>query len=606
MDSAVDEEYNSIAELIELVNQLETQVEQQDTKVEVTESEAFTDLRDDKPTGDSVFRPDLAVNEVAPATIRRNDKKNTFEVTHILPQYIVDRLGGVFTVKRGNRELKNPNLSQLQVNDIVYVGDTSFVFLSGGRLEFKQEDFKSRENLLNLYIRATNTVKWSFLDLYSEVGEGLPAIKTPSQFKNQNLRPDKIYNLKQGDKLTLHIDSTDNWNSTLGDNEQQLKIYLKDKDGNEVSVMKADKTQQGDKIIEGFLSLRKEAYKRWVDAGKPNTMNLGISVGVDGIFLGSPELVIVDGTLQDIKLSEAALDKVVIAKGYILDGEVVIDREIKNVDKTYVAKLSNDNKGKKQPIVIIKRGETNIAFPISLVKKSQPIDFEGIFNSLKSPQEKIIAINEAIIKNGVDTPKLVYADINNEEKIKITKEAFESRKTTVTADTLASKEYKKANLNRDATIKIDLDNIDRVFNSPKVRLDFKTLEYKTDRDIKNENLTDLENSLNNLAVEVYQDFVRNSKTKYVNAKGVILEDTKYSDSFDDNEIVGAQNQLQKIGNINILREAFSEKLPKVVESALGAKKISEIRQSLKQYDFIKSQIAISDITLKSGNKNSKC
>lgn len=622
LDSIVDEDYNSIAELIDLIDQLETKVEQEDTKTDVTESEAFTELREDEGTEGATFRPDLAVNQIAPATIKKRNDKKTYEITHILPSYVVGRLGGVFTVKRKTKELKNPDLDNLQPNDVVYVDNISFTYLAGGRLEFKQTDFETRQDLLNLYIRATNTVKWSFIDLYSEVGEVLPAIKTPSQFSEPNLKPEKIYDLRQGDRLTLHINSVGSWNSTTGDNEQQLKITMQNSNGDEVSIMKGDRVAENEAVVEGFLNIRKEAYKRWTDAGKPDKLDLEISVEVDGIFLGSPQLVIVDGVLQDIELSQKAIKEVVLAKGYILDGEVFIDREIKDIDRTYVAKISKNNAGMKQPLIIIKRGNTNIAFPISLIKKSQPVDFDGIYNSLKTPQEKIIAINDAIIKNNIETPKLGYADINNEEKIDATRTAFENKKATVTAEELASKEYKKESLNRDAVIKIDLDDLDQVFNAPKVRIKLdNTVVYKTDSKVLNNSLLELKSEASELFDEIYEKVNTDEGVQAIqngDSNTFIRFIIDGSVGFNPKQITTRQVGINtnsanyKAQVFLLLREAYESLSVKetglnTVGKTLVTKDIiKSVEKIMKRSDFILSQIAISDAQLKSGKNNTKC
>lgn len=603
LSTAIDEDYTSIADLLDLIEQLEKDVIEEETKDKVTDEDTFTNLAQDVDVEASgaMFKPELGVNVTAPSTVKFTDN-GTIELTHIKAEYIVTQIGGNYTISR-----KGAKIDKLRVGDIVTIDGMAFKYLAGGRLEFtKKDDFLERQQQLNLYVRDTKTVGWSFIDVYSVLGQ--EEVKTPSQFEEE-LDAQKTYNLKKGDTLTLHVKDTDDWNSsTEGDSEERFKIFLRDKDGNDVSTLKAG--QEGNSVNENFLNIRQEAYKRWTEAGKPASMDLGISVEVDGIFLGSAELLFSDGKLVEGNISQEAASRVVVAKGYILDGELTLDTEIKDVNTTFVGKLSKDNKGKKQPIIVFKKGEQFIAFPITMVKSKNPVEFDSMLQG--TPQEIVLKINDAILKQGVKTPRLGFEDVQVDEngevvlsdKAEKTREDFANKETFVTADTIADKKYKKEDLSRDATIRIDLDNLDRVLSSPKVRIKLDdTVVFKTVRNIKYNSMIDAENALNDLALELYQDYVRNASTKYLDANGDIIEDTTYTDTFDDSEIIQTNVQNLKIHNINILRQALSKKLPKALENAIGADKVKKAKDTLKYYDFVKAQTVVKPSTASSGAKN---
>lgn len=599
LDSAVDSENTSVADLVKLIQQLESEIAEQDTKDEVTETEAFNDLRDDIQATGNIFRPDLGVNVTAPVTIKLNKKTGNYELTHVKARYIVEQIGQDYVIEGKGKDIDN-----LKPGDSVITDGMTFKMLGGGRLEFKKEYLDSRYQQLNMYIAATNTVDWSFTDIYSIVGDEF--IKMPSQFK-EFITPEESYNIKKGDRLTLHIKDLDGWNRTKeGDNKEQLKIFLRDERGNDVQTLKGEKLEVGDAIVPNFSNIRQEAYSRWEKAGKPTNMDLGISVEVDGVFLGSAELTFSDGRVVNSPISKEAAQKVIIAKGYILNGEITLDNEIKDVDKTFVGQISKNNQGKKQPIIVFRKGAYNIAFPISMVKTNTPVGFDNLL--VGTPQEIVLKINDEIIKNGIQAPKLTYKDvqivdgeISLSDRANVVRDAFVNKKSFVSADTLASKTYKKENLTTDATINIDLDNLDRAISSPKIRIKLdESVNIRTEADVKIDNLIDTENKLNDLAVEIYDDFIKNADTKYLDSKGDIIEDTTFTDTFDENTIEQTDNQIKKVGNINILKKAFADKLSKSLETAIGAEKVLEVRRLLKQYDFIKSQTPIKD---NDGKKN---
>ncbi len=590
----------SVADLITWINQAETTIEVEDTKDEI-EVEDVEQIKDDLEGTNITDDYTLAQNTNGSATIVKPKDSNKYRLAHIKMQTLVDRLGGDFKVLRKGVE-KDIKLDKLQPKDVVEVDGMSLTYLPGGQIEINQDDFLSRQQSLNLYIYNSG-LNWSYKNLYEVKGNEF--VKKSSDFAENEVNSEAIYDQKQGDKLTLEIDDIDGFNNTaFGGTKEQLKIYLVDSKGRKVSTLKA--FREG-KLDQDFAVIREEAFKRWEEQGRPSKMKLGIQVETENIFFGSPEIIMSEnGTPKNIPITEAGVSQVV-ATGYIENGEISLNREIKDVSTVFVNKLSK-NTSKKVPLIVIKKGAYSIAYPISMVKTATPQTelLDGILQATITPQEKVLKINEAILNQNIKTDKLAFDDINNQEKLDEVRKAFEDKKVFVDAKTLADKNYKIKNLVNDAQINIDLENLDQAISDAKLRVSYKNTEIKVTLDDKNNNLSEVETELSNLTYELAQDYANNADTKYLDSKGDIIEDTVYTNAFDDNEITKAESHLDKMHNIKVLKQALSEKLSKSLEKAIGMDKIRQIKSLIKQYDFLKKQIVVSEEELKEGKNNAKC
>lgn len=599
-DASIDEDGVSVADLITWINQAETTIEVEDTKDEI-EVEDVEQIKDDLEGTNITDDYTLAQNTNGSATIVKPKDSNKYRLAHIKMQTLVDRLGGDFKVLRKGVE-KEVKLDKLQPKDVVEVDGMSLTYLPGGQIEINQDDFLSRQQSLNLYIYNSG-LNWSYKNLYEVKGNDF--VKKSSDFAENEVNSEAIYDQKQGDKLTLEIDDVDGFNSTaFGGTKEQLKIYLVDSKGRKVSTLKA--FREG-KLDQDFAVIREEAFKRWEEQGRPSKMKLGIQVETENIFFGSPEIIMSEnGTPKNIPITEAGVSQVV-ATGYIENGEISLNREIKDVSTVFVNKLSK-NTSKKVPLIVIKKGAYSIAYPISMVKTATPQTelLDGILQATITPQEKVLKINEVILNQNIKTDRLAFDDINNQEKLDEVRKAFEDKKVFVDAKTLADKNYKIKNLVNDAQINIDLENLDQAISDAKLRVSYKNTEIKVTLDDKNNNLSEVETELSNLTYELAQDYANNADTKYLDSKGDIIEDTVYTNAFDDNEITKAESHLDKMHNIKVLKQALSEKLSKSLEKAIGMDKIRQIKSLIKQYDFLKKQIVVSEEELKEGLNNTDC
>lgn len=591
LDSMVDEDNNSVAELVDLIQQLEQEVEQEETKDEITEEDVEL-LSDDIDSTETVTDYSLAQNVKGSVTVKKTTDGNFYRFSHVKIKNIAEKLQGEITVNKVPISSLDV-LDNLKPNDVVTIDGADFKFLAGGVVEVSIDNFRARSQALNMYVKDTQAVTWSYKDVYTVKGEDF--VKMDSEFL-EDTQPEFIYEVQPGDLLSLEIAQDDYTDKLIKGKDKdklkrEFKIFVVDSKGRRLSTIKAQKEGV---FNEKFGEIREVIFSNWQNAGFPTNFKTGVQVEAENIFMGSPELIMSDGVIQNISFTEDASNQVE-ATGYILDGELTLSKEIPDVNRTFVGKISKKNKGRKVPVVVFKKGAYMVAYPVSMVKSPSPLTnlFDGIANdSGLSPQEKVQRINEAIQSNRIQTAKLTYSDITNGEKIEEVRQAFANKMTFVSADDFANKQYKTSSLLTEAVINIDLENIDRAISDAKLRIKLdETVKFATERELKYESQTELENQLNDLALELYKDYTSNASTKYVNAKGDIIEDTGYTNEFDDNPVEIAQNQVDKIKNLRILERAFKGLTPSI-RNIIGRETIDKVESLIKQYNVISSQIIV--------------
>jgi hypothetical protein len=616
-DASIDEDGVSVADLITWINQAETTIEASDTKTDVTESEAWTELKEDDENGTdySVFKPELGVNQTAPATLKYDRVKQNYELTHIKPEIFVQRLGDSYTM-----DTKAKSIDKLKVGDSFEIRGVRVEIGKGKRLILKKTDFESLESDLNMFSIPTDTINWTFTDIYEETGIGQPMRKVPSQFVEKGesyLNNSALFNSQKGDRLTLHVKSTSDWNASKdGGTLENFEIMLRDKDGQDINVLKAFRVEKGEPINQQFFALREEAFRRWEKAGRPDKLDLDMSVEIAQVLIGSPELNIIDRKVTDIEFTKETA-KTIRAKGYILNGELTLDRPLEGVNTAYIGRISKKNPGLKQPFVVIQRGVHLIAVPISVTQRLQPVDFDGIYNSTKTPQEKVIALNESIIKNNIEVDKVTFEDIYDDAKMQIVKQAFENKKVFVTADTIADKNYRQENLAGNASIKIDLTNLDQVFNAGKIkiRLD-ETINFGSQVEVLEDyGLSVLEKG-SDLADEIYSkiymkygDLAEEDKNMFMD---VIVNG--YETEKGKNVVPNIPNTEMKKGygynqrGFNILVEANKHvgTLTNKAKLAIGSNILIKVDQIIKRHDLVMKNLKTTKEELKEGLNNTDC
>jgi len=210
----------------------------------------------------------------------------------------------------------------------------------------------------------------------------------------------------------------------------------------------------------------------------------------------------------------------------------------------------------------------------------------------------------------------MFEDIYDDAKMQIVKQAFENKKVFVTADTIADKNYRQENLVGNASIKIDLTNLDQVFNAGKIkiRLD-ETINFGSQVDVLEDYGLSLLEKGSDLADEIY-DKIFNTTGNMSDKEGnkfmrVIIDGNK--------DVAGLiPNKAEKIlkkgtyqynqRGFNILAEAnkYVGDLSSEARKAIGVDLIRKADQIIKRHEMVKENFKIAQKELKEGLNNTDC
>lgn len=581
LDSAVIGDNQTIVDLIDLIEQLETTVENKNTVDELTPEDIANISQADKGgVTSTTVRYDLAQNTKGSVTVQIISGKG-YKFSHLKMTTILDALNipleraKVLINNKPVKNLKRANFENYAPGTVFYLDNLKFTIGAGNTIEMSRDTYNAIKDVVDMNI-IIPSVNWSYFDVYERNGR-----KKPSDFQ-ENINPQELYNVRSGDILSLRI-SQDSYNESLRDKsleeiEKNLKIEIVSK-GQAVSTLKA--TGSTVAPAEEFLMLRKAAAQAFI---KGESLNAKITA--KGIFLGSPQITTENLTPVNVEIPAGK----VISTGYFQNGELKLSRELGEVNMTYVLGLRNDP-NLKLPVVVFKKGVYSIAYPVTLVKSPAPMTerITGILNNiLLSEVEKVKAVNQQIIETGI-APELRLSKFDPIQIQNII-DAFAQNETFVSMDNFASTNYRIANVTSDAQINIDLNNLDQTISDPKLELDLQSITVSLQANDRYENLIDIEDKLSSDAIELYQDYIRNADSKYLNSRGEIIEDTTYTNAFDDNVVTAVPtSNIEKLSNVRILREAFSGTMPKSLQDIIGKDKITEIKNLLRKYDMLKSQ-----------------
>lgn len=606
LDSFVNEEGMSLADLSELIQQQEEEIAQDETITEITEDDTYS-MTSDAEGGTRLDDYTLAQNTTGNVTLRRNNN-GTVTLHHLSPQSLVDFIGEPFQVTRNDSPIE---ISQIAIGDIVTTASgLTFKLEAGNIISMSTADF----NRTPLIVIRSEASSWTYADVY--YFNGSDYVKKSSDF-SEDIQAEEIYNLEQGAQVRFEIDRNDPYTKQLLDkyrknpndkNRKELtdgiKIFIVS-NGKRISTLKGERGNSQD----NFKLLREKAFELSTQEDYEN--DLQATSTVTSTYLGTPQFFVNENAqIEPRPFTESSLGEV-LATGYIQNGEITTSQETPKVNTLYVSKVSKKYPQRKLPLVIVKRGVNYVALPIAL--NTSPLGTQGsqMVNEAISQATSAIEIaknlNDLINQEGVATQKILPQEVNDETLERI-KRDFENHRVHITADELASSNYEKSNLLLDARQYVDADNLKEVISSPKVRIDLTNMLFNQEMtfdtaDVKNS----VETELDSLAKELYNDFIRNADTKYINSKGEIIENT-YTDAFDNESIINSDIHLDKLHNIRMLREAFKVDFSKnkVLRDAIGQEKIERIKILFGILDNISKQVKPNSSTLKSGTNNTKC
>lgn len=606
LDSFVNEEGLSIADMVELINQLEEQTALSQTVAEIPSEDAL-EIASEPREFNSVYDGSIAQNTNGDVTAKFHPN-GTISLHHLNVDTISQILGGaVYTVTRKGKQLKNIP-ETYQEGDVVNFDGLTITVGRGLSLVMDRNEFSQT---LPFTIVSTNMTDWSYHDVY------LNGRRVESDFLESDIDANKLYDVKENDIVRFEVDKRDP--HTL----QLLEEYLKNPDNQQAKLnllngVKVYVVHNGARVsfLKGQVKgtaiedIRQKAFEAITSTAE--SADLGITTRVNSVFIGTPSFFInSEATGIESRAITTVGAEQVLTTGYIENGEVTLAKSVpQEVNRTYVYNLSTKYANRKLPIAVVKRGDMYVAIPLEL--NTTPLGEEGarivddiLANSLDSV-DATKKINEAISTNNIPTEKLIPQDLNDETLERV-KEAFRNKGSHISAEELASPEYNKEQLASDARTYIDLEDLTNTISNPKLRLDLDMVLFDQDPNAGTfDNMVYLEDSLNEIAKDLDRDIRQNSSTKY-SINGVIQEDNKFIQSFDDGMAEG-NSHLDKLKNINVLREAFSTDFKKgqgkFIAGVIGQNTINKVNILFRQLDLLNPKPTTKDV--KEGENNTKC
>lgn len=597
LDSAVTGENQSIADLIDLISQVEQTIETEDVQDELTPEDLayVVSTLEERSSEGNVVRYDLMQNTIGSVTVKKI--KDSYRFSHLKMSSVLSALGVTFDSDRVKVSVDGKVLKKVTAitfenykpGTIFYVDNTKITVAQGNTLEIKTEDFIGMQEALNMLI-VTPNINWSYADVYERVGEQLQ--KRPSDFQ-EDINPTLLYEIQPEDNISLQI-ADDSYNRQLRErvlNEEMseglekeilnsLKIYAVFR-GQAVSTLKGLTNVAPN---DNFLLLREAAKNAFI--ANPVSPVFNSTVKARKVFLGSPQV------LQENTEIDDTVAQQIISTGYLENGALNLSRELQNVNTTYLSGFAN--KAQKIPIIVFKKGKYNVAYPVTLRKSSAPMSdriLSIVENQTLTPIEKIKAINEQIITTGIAANKRL-TEYNEQQIDEIVKD-FAEHQVFVSMRDFSDSNYRLSSVKQDVLINIDLNNLGKTISDPKLEIDLNSIEVSLKPQSKYDTLVQVEDRLSELAIELNRDYTLNAQDKYINSRGEIIEDSTYTNVIDEGTIItNPQNHLEKIRNSRAIEKMFSEKLPKIVKSALSPQVIEEIEYLLKKRNLFANQTQV--------------
>ena len=414
--------------------------------------------------------------------------KSGYYFSHLTPKKYFEIIGesGILEYQYFNEEGKP--ISKVQQTDVenvnnivkphtkIHYGNTSITITKGLNIKLPLSDFNNN-------IFKTRNTKSGYMMVFDTDGSAMK-----SDFKDvETYSPGEIYNLSSGQNLVIKADKNDIYNKQLDSTnlEDNLKLSLYDENGNKVADLKANYTSsEGQEADPMFLMIRNKA-KQIYEASEEDLVEIG-DLEVQNVFLGAPNL----------KLDENGREQL-----FPISTEQIYDYGIWSGGKT---KLKNNLKGvrtdllkginKTLPIVVLKEGNTYIAYPVVLNKVDSNLG-DTLLNSNISDAELSIQINEALLKAGKPSVELYYLSIDNQnmrnedgtptDTLKRAIEQVNSiQNKTDYKNTWFEDSHKKEQLKTEISININTEGIK--FLSPKIAVNLNSFNEYTNRNILTE------------------------------------------------------------------------------------------------------------------------
>ncbi len=575
---------DSIVDLLDYIQQMEQEVGEKET---LNVDEKAISFLGEETVGDT-FAADLGNNTNFTPTAKLIGKD--VRLTHLKVSTIISRIPNAeVTVKQPNKKkIENPSkevLDNLESAEIIIkegVNEYHLKLSKDGRILMDAEVFKSLSQMLNMYTSVEVTkkyVNWSYHPIM-EVRDG-EFVPMKSDFQDKELTGD-TFQLEDGDTIEFYVDVNDEYNKKIAKEKNldrlisQVRIYIR-KNGKNFNILKA---LPENNVDSNFLELREKAAQAMID-GKSTVIG---TTTITYVPLGLPIMTLAsDNTIQPIAITQDAV-KAVETTGYILNGEIVLANKSleEKVRRSFVSKISKANQDKKVPLIVFKRGKHYIAFPITMNKTavSKKEEFDAIVNGQGTDAQKIKAINDLLLENGLmpSTYGLISWD---EEKLKTIETALDTLEDSVPASDLAERTYDKSSLITDAKIALDLEDLMQVMPSQKLNYELKGIDYTKKKATPKEEVTVYDVEVEEQEEDEEETFVPDSEITDLVETGEVSDTTLNNVA----KKVSKKKPLSK--NEAVVAEVKQKEVSKRVSTKKPVEKFTPSEHTTKKFEGIR-------------------
>lgn len=323
---------------------------------------------------------------------------------------------------------------------------------------------------------------------------------------------DSIYDMSEGEQVSLEIDPKDPHNVELINNYKKarsekgkekalnalregLVIRVRSNGGDFVAVLKSkrsggskgndynklaalrDTLMDDETILDDLIS-------GIVREGED--LEIG-TVTVEKTLPGQPNFNLSKDEEGQVSIDSKSLTKKDIEKiddiGYLQDGEVKSRDKRGDIDMTFFGSKMRDKSGTKYPFVVLNIGNKRIAYPVTMEGEAQNQEsieeFERVYNSDTGIVDKAVALNKILASKGIDIKQpgnafvAIGKDNMNDKFFSEKLAQLKSINYFSNLDQWISRNNKiEDSLSEGVSIDI---NLSKPFHSPKLKLDFSEL-----------------------------------------------------------------------------------------------------------------------------------
>jgi hypothetical protein len=624
-----DTNNDSVADMLQLINQLETDYELTPTKIDIPTTELPTS---DEVEGRMSANPLNTVVSPDVVMAKKDKKTNSYQFSHIKPTSLAGLFQGakLYLVK-GNKNVDVNSIPKKELSDAQVTKGNKFVLTTadGTDLVFEVVDrqrLSVSTEALEKAMEADDTTKIvpygrsNFMVVYTKAGEEYVPLQGDFVEASINdnevivLDSQRMNELPEGTPLRTVVNLNETFNAKLIQDFKDGKIN-KEELINNIKVYLSPEGSVNKPV--GFLrailedsSTNSESYarlhlirKQAVEAAlkfKTARVEVGITIPFKRTIPGAPNMnvKVQDGKLvaSGVPITQEALSAVE-DYGYVLNGvphtKNGLSLDNKEVITIFATALSNraENRNVKIPIVVFESKGKKYAFPVSLKdrggnKGAQVLEI--INNQQDSDLAKIVKLNELMLENNIDPRKYNITSMESPQLLEVfdlfnrTEEGSQIR-DVVDVETWLEESHNKTTLLN--SVEIGIDITDNPFHAPKGILDLQGMRLPTEADLK---ITAIEN-LDKLGKQINSMFAKDNP--FANM-------TDNSEFFDAWEEVGIDGYIERDfqrgwlsmreANANIVMEAFSKNIPRDVRRVLGNEMIGEVREAIKEFQLIKN------------------